>query len=152
MRVSSRLKSPRWRGENDAIVTEAQPRLLLHHSRYRPQGLFIPRLRKWQQETEEVVIPSLLHYVEPTLAGVVPRLMKTADIPGYFTNHSLRVTATTRLYDAQVDKATIMEQGGHRSTDGVRAYKRSSEKLKELSSNVLNRCEKKARSEKTTCK
>ena len=44
-----------------------------------------------------------------------------------------------------------MERTGHRSTDGVRAYKRSSEKLKELSSNVLNRCEKKARSEKTTC-
>ena len=54
--------------------------------------------------------------------------MKTADIPGYFTNHSLRATATTRLYDAQIDEATIMEQTGHRSTDGVRAYKRSSEK------------------------
>ena len=65
--------------------------------------------------------------------------MKNAGIPGYFTNHSLRATATTRLYDAQVDEATIMERTGHRSSDGVRAYKRSSEKLKELSSNVLNK-------------
>ncbi len=31
-----------------------------------------------------------------------------------------------------------MERTGHRSTDGVRAYKRTSDKLKELSSNVLN--------------
>ena len=31
------------------------------------------------------------------LANVVPRLMKSAGIEGYFTNHSLRATATTRL-------------------------------------------------------
>ena len=35
------------------------------------------------------------------LAEVVPRLMKSAGIPGYFTNHSLRATATTRLYDVK---------------------------------------------------
>ena len=66
--------------------------------------------------------------------------MKSASIPGYFTNHSLRATATTRLYDAQVDEATIMERTGHRSVKGVRAYKRSIDKLRELSSSVLN-CE-----------
>ena len=81
------------------------------------------------------------------LAEVVPRLMKSAGILGYFTNHSLRATATTRLYDALVDEATIMERTGHRSTDGVRAYKRTSEKLKESSSNVLNQCEKKPKVE-----
>ena len=81
------------------------------------------------------------------LAEVVSRLMKSAGVLGYFTNHSLRVTAATRVYDAQVDEATIMERTGHRSTDGVRAYKRASEKLKELSSNVLNQCEKKPKVE-----
>jgi hypothetical protein len=64
--------------------------------------------------------------------------MKSAGIPGYFTNHSLRATAATRLYDAQVDEATIMDRTGHRSTSGVRTYKRESDKLNELSSNVLN--------------
>ena len=72
------------------------------------------------------------------LSQVVPRLMKSAGIPGYFTNHSLRATAATRLYDAQVDEATIMDRTGHRSTSGVRTYKRESDKLNELSSNVLN--------------
>ena len=48
--------------------------------------------------------------------------MKNASIPGYFTNHSLRVTAATRLYDAQVDEATIMEKTGHRSVEGIRTY------------------------------
>ncbi len=36
-----------------------------------------------------------------------------------------------------------MERTGHRSLNGVRAYKRSSEKLCELTSSVLNRSEKK---------
>ena len=79
------------------------------------------------------------------LAEVVPRLMKSASIPGYFTNHSLRVTAATRLYDAQVDEATIMERTGHRSVEGIRTYKRTSDKLKELSSNILNCDNKRAR-------
>ena len=58
-------------------------------------------------------------------------------IPGYFTNHSLHVTAATRLYEAQVDEATIMQRTGHRSAEGVRVYKRATEKLK-LSSNIFN--------------
>ena len=72
------------------------------------------------------------------LSQVVSRLMKSAGIEGYFTNHSLRATAATRLYDAQIDEATIVDRTGHKSTDGVRTYKRESDKLKELSSNVLN--------------
>jgi hypothetical protein len=70
------------------------------------------------------------------LSQVVPRLMKSAGIQSYFTNHSLGATAATRLYD--VDEATIMDHTGHRSINGVRTYKRESEKLKELSCNVLN--------------
>ena len=73
------------------------------------------------------------------LANVVPRLMKSAGIKGYFTNHSLHATATTRMYEADVDEATIMEHTGHWSVDGLRSYKRESLKLNEVTSNVLNR-------------
>lgn len=38
-----------------------------------------------------------------------------------------------------VNEATIMEQTRHRSTDGVRAYRRSNKKLNELPSNVLDK-------------
>ena len=35
------IEKPAGEGrENDVIVTEAQPRFLLHHSKSRPQGLF----------------------------------------------------------------------------------------------------------------
>ena len=41
------------------------------------------------------------------------------------------------MYDAQLDEATVMNRTKYRSVDGVRAYKRTSEKLRELSSAVL---------------
>ena len=72
------------------------------------------------------------------LADTVPRLMREAGIDGYFTNHSLRVTATTRLYDSQIDEASIMQRTGHQSVEGVRAFKRSSNKLCEVTSAILN--------------
>lgn len=73
-----------------------------------------------------------------TLQNTVPRLMKSANFPGYYTNHSLRVSAATRLFYSGVDEQAIMSVTGHSSTDGVRAYKRMSEKLKEFTSDVLN--------------
>ena len=72
------------------------------------------------------------------MQNTVPRLMKTANFTGYYTNHSLRVSAATRLFNSGVDEQAIMCVTGHSSTDGVRAYKRMSEKLKELTSDVLN--------------
>ena len=71
------------------------------------------------------------------LSKVVYNLMKDGGYDGHYTNHSLRVSSATRLFDAQVDEL-IMSRTGHSSTDGVRAYKRTSNKLKELTSDFLN--------------
>ena len=73
-----------------------------------------------------------------TLGKIVSEMMKQAGFEGHYTNHSLRVTSATRLFDAEVDKQLIMTRTGHSSTDGVRAYKRTSNKLKQLTSDVLN--------------
>jgi len=43
------------------------------------------------------------------LAEVVPKLMKESNIQGYFTNHSLRASAMTRMYS--------MMQGYHYEQD-----------------------------------
>ena len=72
-----------------------------------------------------------------TLQQVVPNLFKAAGITGHYTNHSLRVTSATRLFEASVDEQLIMQRTGHSST-AVRAYKRIGEKLKPLTSDVLN--------------
>ena len=47
---------------------------------------------------------------------------KADGIPGHYTNHSLRVTSATMLYEACVDEQLIMQRKGHSST-AVRAYK-----------------------------
>ena len=76
------------------------------------------------------------------LAGTVSRLCKSAGIKGFKTNHSLRVTNATRLYSSGTDEQLIMERTGHRSTDGVRPYKRTSESQQMAISDILNRSKK----------
>ena len=73
-----------------------------------------------------------------TLGKMVGEMMREAGFEGHYTNHSLRVTSATRLFDAEVDEQLIMTRTGLSSTDGVRAYKRTSDKLRQLTSDVLN--------------
>ena len=65
------------------------------------------------------------------------RLCKEAGLEGYKTNHSLRVTAATRLYNAGVDEQQIMQRTRHWSIEGVRLYKRTSEQQQEDVSSLL---------------
>lgn len=60
------------------------------------------------------------------LAAVVKNMCSECGIVGHKTNHSLRATCATRLYEKGVDEQVIMERTGHRSTKGVRSYKRTS--------------------------
>ena len=53
-------------------------------------------------------------------------LCKTAGLPGYYTNHSLRSSCATRLYVNDIDEQLIQEVTGHRSL-AVRSYKRTCE-------------------------
>ena len=61
--------------------------------------------------------------------------MTAAGYDGYYTNHSLRVSAATRLFAAGVDEQSVMSRTGH---SGVQTYKRKVEKLQEITSDVLN--------------
>lgn len=73
-----------------------------------------------------------------TLAKTVKRLCERAGISGFKTNHSLRVTSATRLFQSGVEEQLIMSRTGHRSVEGVRTYKRTSTEQKEALSKVLN--------------
>lgn len=58
-----------------------------------------------------------------TLEKMVCEIMKEANINGRYTNHSLRVTTVTRLFQEGLDTTLIMKQTGHRS-ETVATYKR----------------------------
>ena len=64
------------------------------------------------------------------------RLCKAAGIEGFKTNHSLRATTATRLYNSGVDEQLVMERTGHRSIEGD--YKRTSEEQRQTLSDILN--------------
>jgi len=70
------------------------------------------------------------------LSKVVSRLCKMAGFKGYFTNHSLRATAATRLFDADIDEQLIMAKTGHVSTV-VRSYKRVNQRQLQNVSDVV---------------
>ncbi len=69
------------------------------------------------------------------IAKVVNTLMTRAGIPGRFTNHSLRVTAATRMFNAGVEEQVVKERTGHKS-DAVHAYKRMSDSVLEQAENA----------------
>ena len=73
-----------------------------------------------------------------TLSQTVRYLCNTAGIPGYKTNHSLRVTSATRLFQGGMDEQLIMSRTGHRSIEGIRSYKRVSEDQRVVLSDILN--------------
>ena len=56
-----------------------------------------------------------------TLRKVVRKLLKSAELDGYFTNHSLRRSGTTRLFQAGVERKIVKEYTGHTS-DAVDQY------------------------------
>ena len=73
-----------------------------------------------------------------TLNGTISRICRAAGINGFKTNHSLRVTTATRLFQSGVDEQLIMARTGHRSIEGIRVYKRVGEEQKQALSDILN--------------
>ena len=60
-------------------------------------------------------------------------MCRVAGIAGFRTNH-----CATRLYAAGAEEQLIMERTGHRSIEGVRSYKRTSEQQEQSVSDTLS--------------
>ena len=70
----------------------------------------------------------------------VKELCKEGGIDGKFSNHSLRVTCASRMYENDVPEQIIKEVTGHHS-DCVRVYKRTSDKMREHASLMVSKGE-----------
>ena len=71
------------------------------------------------------------------LGSMVSKMCKMAGISGR-TNHSLRVTGTSALYDASVPEKIIQNRTGHRSLGGLRLYERITKEQDEQVSKILS--------------
>ena len=61
------------------------------------------------------------------LAKMVSTMCDEAGISGKKTNHSLRVSGATSLFDAGVPERVIQQRTGHRSIEGLRIYERNTD-------------------------
>ena len=73
---------------------------------------------------------------ENRLRDTVKEVCKNANLPGFYSNHSLRSTACTRMYNCNIDEQVIMEITGHRSL-AVRSYKRTCKEQHKIASNCM---------------
>ena len=71
---------------------------------------------------------------------VVAQVLKSASLEGYYSNHSLRRTCATQLYDKGLPEQLIQETTGHRSADGARCYKHTSSSAKRRASEIVQGC------------
>ncbi len=53
------------------------------------------------------------------------------------SNHSLRATSVSRLFEEGLSEKLIMERSGHLSTSDVRSYERTTPLQKQMVSNLL---------------
>ena len=67
---------------------------------------------------------------------MVKELTEEAGLEGKFTNHSLRATCASRMFDNFVPEQIIKETTVHKS-ECVRVYKQTSEVLQEVASKTL---------------
>ncbi len=72
------------------------------------------------------------------LKKIVSNLTGKAGLVGKYSNHSLRVSAATQMYEQGIDEQTIKEITGHKS-DSVRSYKHvNKELLKHAGLSIMN--------------
>ena len=71
-----------------------------------------------------------------TIGKVVKKLMQSAGIEGFFTNHSTRRTGGTRLFRAGVQRKLVKEATGH-SSDAIDKYQITSDEQREMMSKII---------------
>ena len=72
------------------------------------------------------------------LKSILPEICEKSGIGVHYTNHSLRATAITRMFNCGVPEKVIAENSGHRSTKALRCYERTSEELQQAVTKVIN--------------
>uniref|UniRef100_A0A1X7TEB6 Tyr recombinase domain-containing protein n=1 Tax=Amphimedon queenslandica TaxID=400682 RepID=A0A1X7TEB6_AMPQE len=61
-----------------------------------------------------------------TLKNMMAKMSELAGLSNRYTNHSLRATACTRMFNAGIPKKIIAEFSGHRSSKGLQKYEHTS--------------------------
>ena len=69
---------------------------------------------------------------------MVKKMCNAAGIEGKFTNHSLRASGATALFQSEAPEKVIQEFTGHRSVKALRQYEKVGSQQKQAACNILN--------------
>ena len=72
------------------------------------------------------------------LGKMVPNMYVSAGIAGHKTNHSLRASAVTDLFQANVLEKLIQERTGHKTVQALRVYQHTTDDQQKAVSEVLS--------------
>ena len=59
------------------------------------------------------------------------------NIPGHMTNHSLRATGASAMFESGVPEKIIQQRTGHHSLEGVRHYEQTTAQQQQVVCNTL---------------
>ena len=71
------------------------------------------------------------------LKEIIPQLFLESGLEVRYTNHSLRVTAMTRMFNSGVPEKIIGEKSGHRSLEALRCYEHTSKELERSAGDII---------------
>ena len=69
---------------------------------------------------------------------MLPELSRKCGVGVRYTNHSLRATAITRMFNSGLPEKVIAETSGHRSTKALRFYERTSTEQRQAVTTSIN--------------
>ncbi|ESO95566.1 hypothetical protein LOTGIDRAFT_175143 [Lottia gigantea] len=108
-------------GPNQENPARCLVRLYEKYMSLRPKtcnAYYVRPLKYPKRDTWYCAVPVGRH----TLSGVVKRLCANAGVDGFHTNHSLRATTATRMYDSGIDEQLIAKRKGHTNRLGKYSF------------------------------
>ena len=93
-----------------------------------------PMMRSYEVNLWFCKTPLGVHKIQ----SMVKDMCKDASVDGNFTNHSLRATGATVLFNGGVPEHLIQQRTGHKSLGALRLYERPSADQSVVFSNLLN--------------
>lgn len=130
-----------------------QPKTVTIFSNPNPDRCPVKLIKQYRNLCPSTITPDMPFYLTPmvnyssyqwfserpigvnTISDATKRLMKNIDNK-FYSNHSLRRTAITRLYQNGIEEQQISEISGHRSV-AVRQYKETCEQQREECSKII---------------
>ena len=72
------------------------------------------------------------------LKNMLPELSEKSGIGVHYTNHSLRATAITRMFNKGIPEKVIAETSGHKTMKALRCYEHTSQQQQQAVTAVIN--------------